>query len=125
MKYYFDREKGLICRGDPDKMTAQQRANWTLIQTVLDQEYNNGFRRGHEVALMEMKDKCPNPVRKVDCAGCKYELTSGVKYGKIGASGIQPREEGPDSGAERSRTIRERNKTAILLPEEPQKGSQV
>ena len=104
MKYYFDREKALIVKGDPDKMTAQQRANWTLIQTVLDQEYNNGFRKGREVALMEMKDKCPNPVRKVDCPGCKYELTSGVQYGKIGASGIQPRKEGPDSGAERSRT---------------------
>ena len=30
-------------------MTPQQRANWALLQSVLDEEYGRGFKRGLEV----------------------------------------------------------------------------
>lgn len=30
-------------------MTPQQRANWALLQAVLDQEFERGFKRGLEV----------------------------------------------------------------------------
>lgn len=36
----------LIRGADPDKLTPQQRANWRLIQAVLDSEYERGFQRG-------------------------------------------------------------------------------
>lgn len=32
-------------------MTPQQRANWALLQSVLEQEYERGFKRGLEVRL--------------------------------------------------------------------------
>lgn len=32
-----------------EDMTLQQRANWALLQSVLDQEYERGFKRGLEV----------------------------------------------------------------------------
>lgn len=34
-----------------EDMTPQQRANWALLQSVLDQEYERGFKRGLEVRL--------------------------------------------------------------------------
>lgn len=32
-------------------MTPQQRANWALLQSVLEQEFERGFKRGLEVRL--------------------------------------------------------------------------
>lgn len=37
-------------------MTPQQRANWALLQTVLEQEYDRGFKRGLEVGRGEKAD---------------------------------------------------------------------
>lgn len=34
-----------------EDMTPQQRANWALLQSVLEQEFERGFKRGLEVRL--------------------------------------------------------------------------
>lgn len=52
-KPYFDRNTMLIRSADPGKMTPQQRANWRLIQAVLDSEFERGFERGLECRQME------------------------------------------------------------------------
>lgn len=45
---WWDPEKKVIRSQDPAKMTPQQRANWTLLQYVLDAEYRRGFEEGLE-----------------------------------------------------------------------------
>lgn len=42
----FDRKTGLFRGCDPRKLSPQQRANWHLMQAVLDSEYDRGFHRG-------------------------------------------------------------------------------
>lgn len=46
MDVYYDPKQGLFRCGDPDKLTPQQRANWMLLQAVLEAEFDRGFRRG-------------------------------------------------------------------------------
>lgn len=54
---YWDRTKGLICSQDPAKMTPQQRANWVLIQYVLDAEYQRGREAGRLEAEAERENR--------------------------------------------------------------------
>lgn len=46
----------LIRCSDPGKMTPQQRANWRLIQAVLDSEFERGFERGYQCRQMEREE---------------------------------------------------------------------
>ena len=49
-----------------EDLTPQQRANWALIQTMLEQEYERGFKRGLEVRLgVDVKTEGLNEI-KVD-----------------------------------------------------------
>lgn len=54
---YYDKETGLLKAWRPTDMTPQQRANWALIQSVLDQEYVRGFKRGLEVGRAENENR--------------------------------------------------------------------
>ena len=43
-----------------EDMTPQQRANWALLQSVLDQEYERGFKRGLEVGREQTRTEAPD-----------------------------------------------------------------
>ena len=47
---WWDPQAKLIRSQDPAKMTPQQKANWVLIQYVLDAEYRRGFEEGQRSA---------------------------------------------------------------------------
>ena len=49
-RLYWDKDKRLILAYDPAELTAQQRANITLLQSVLESEYRRGFNRGYSIA---------------------------------------------------------------------------
>ena len=46
IEVYYDPKNGLFKCGDPDKLTPVQKANWMLLQAVLEAEFDRGFRRG-------------------------------------------------------------------------------
>jgi hypothetical protein len=39
---------------EADAMTPQQAANWRLLEKLLDDEFERGFRRGRQVAISEL-----------------------------------------------------------------------
>jgi hypothetical protein len=45
-KEWWDPQTKIIRSQDPAKMTPQQRANWILLQNVLDAEYRRGYADG-------------------------------------------------------------------------------
>lgn len=47
-KEWWDPQMKVIRSQDPAKMTPQQRANWVLLQYVLDAEYRRGYADGIE-----------------------------------------------------------------------------
>lgn len=57
---YWDPEKKLLRSQDPDKMTPQQKANWVLLQYVMDAEYRRGYEKGLEIGKKGVD--IPDPV---------------------------------------------------------------
>lgn len=51
-----------------EDMTPQQRANWALLQSVLEQEFERGFKRGLEVG--RVKYAPPERLTEDDNAEC-------------------------------------------------------
>ncbi len=50
---FYDPKAGLFRCADPDKLTPQQRANWSLLQGLLRMEFERGFQRGRIVQQSE------------------------------------------------------------------------
>lgn len=49
-KIVFDYDHKLLLAMDPDRLTPQQRGNITLLDTLLEQEFERGFWRGMQIA---------------------------------------------------------------------------